>query len=140
MITLADIPAVYLGRQARFLLATSEAVYPKVNAVGEIPNLILTIVAFRSRGVSKAAAAKWPFLAAALACNLATTFWALFVMSPINNEVRKQTKKLEEDKTDKEAEMKYRDAVTKWRGLSIGMQHPLTTLSRRLHEAREAFY
>lgn len=73
MLELPSVPAVYAGKQVNFLLERSELVFPKINALGTIPNLVLAVICFRRRHESFAASEKWPWLAAAFACNVGAT-------------------------------------------------------------------
>jgi hypothetical protein len=126
IIELNTVPAIHSGRQARLLLEKSEFIYPRVNAAGTITNLTLTIMAYLHRDTHMNASAKWPVLLMALACNVATTAWALTVMVPINDNIRKSSNKLEHSKDDSVAERHFRQAVVTWKKYAIGeFFHPV---------------
>jgi hypothetical protein len=120
IIELNTVPAIHSGRQARSLLEKSEFIYPRINAAGTITNLTLTIMAYFHRDTHMNASAKWPILLTALACNVATTVWALTVMVPINDNIRKSSNELEHSKDDSEAERNFRRAVITWKKYAVG--------------------
>jgi hypothetical protein len=120
MVELSSVPAVFSGRQARFLLEKSEYIYPRINAAGTLTNIMLTFMAYMHRDTHVAAAAKWPTLLAAVACNVVTTVWAITAMVPINDKIRKFSNKLEQNKDDSDAEKNFRQAVILWKQRAIG--------------------
>jgi hypothetical protein len=83
---------------------------------------MLTFMAYMHRDTHvAAAAAKWPTLLTAVACNIMTTVWAITVMVPINDKIRRFSNKLEQNKDDSEAEKSFRQAVILWKQRAIGM-------------------
>ena len=101
MLEIPDVPAVYAGRQVRWLLHWSEVIFPKINAIGTIPNLLLAVTCFVKRNENYVASVKWPTLAGAFLCNVGATVWTLVIMSPINNGMRRESMKVEENPDDK---------------------------------------
>jgi hypothetical protein len=120
MLELPDVPAIYAGKQVRWLLHWSEIIFPKINAVGTVPNLLLAVTCFLKRHDSRVAALKWPVLAAAFACNVGATAWTLVIMSPINNGMRKFSQAVEDRPDDERAEKEFRRLQKKWRAYAYG--------------------
>lgn len=120
MLELADVPALYAGRQVRWLLHWSEVIFPKINAMGTVPNLLLAVACFFKRNESKIAGVKWPVLAGAFLCNIGATAWTLIIMSPINNGMRRESQKVEDNPDDKTAEREFRRLQAKWRAYAYG--------------------
>lgn len=120
MTELADVPALYAGRQIRFLLTKSDGIYPRVNAIGTVSNLVLAVMCFLKRNESPIAGVKWPILAGAFLANMGTTAYTFAFMVPRNNGMRKFSQKLEENPDDKMAEREFRRIQGEWRNWAWG--------------------
>lgn len=115
MLEIEDVPALYQGKQVRWLLGASDKFFPKLNAFSTVSNLALGITCFLKRNESRIAHEKWPYLVAAFACNMATTVYTLGYMAPLNNSMRDSAKKLEADQSDAQSERKFRETQTTWK-------------------------
>jgi hypothetical protein len=116
MLQRTDIPAQHRARQNAYLLDASEAYFPRLSIVSTLSNATLLVSSLVVASNATAAsliprwAAKWPIYGAALACNLATTFYALRIMVPHNELIKNLSKKM-----DKEGEAEAEKNVTKLR-------------------------
>lgn len=108
MLALPDVPAIYAARQIKYLLDCSEVVFPKLKALGAVPNMLLAIVCFIKRNGSNVAKVKWPCLAAAFICNIGVTIWSAMIMVPINGELKSCAKALEGSRNDKGSKRQLR--------------------------------
>ena len=115
MLEIDDVPALYQGKQVRWLLSASDKFFPKLNAVSTLSNLVLGITCFLKRNESRVASEKWAFLLAAFGLNVATTVYTLGYMAPFNNSMRDSAKKLEADPSDAAAEKKFRETQVIWK-------------------------
>lgn len=120
MTQLADVPALYAGRQIRYMLQRADGIYPRVNAIGTVSNLVLAVMCFLKRNESPIAGVKWPYLAAAFLANMGTTVYTFAFMVPRNNGMRKFSQKLEENPDDKMAEREFRRIQGEWRVYAYG--------------------
>ncbi|CAK4032622.1 hypothetical protein DOTSEDRAFT_69410 [Lecanosticta acicola] len=116
LLELPEVPAIYSAKQMRWLLHWSDRLFPRVNALSEILNLSTTIIAFLKRHENRAAAEKWPFLAAAFALNVATTAWSLGIQVPMNGGMRECARNLENKNGDDEkSEKEFRRLQARWK-------------------------
>lgn len=120
MLALADVPALYAGRQIRFMLNASDSIYPRVNAIGTVSNLVLAVMCFLKRNETPIAGVKWPILAGAFLANLGTTVYTFAFMVPRNNGMRNFSKKLEENPDDKMAQRELRRIQDEWKVYAYG--------------------
>ncbi|KXT09012.1 hypothetical protein AC579_7868 [Pseudocercospora musae] len=115
MLEMDNVPALYQGKQVRWLLSASDKFFPKLNAVSTLSNLVLGTTCFLKRNESRVAHEKWAFLLAAFGLNVATTVYTLGYMAPLNNSMRDSAKKLEADPSDAAAEKKFRETQVSWK-------------------------
>ncbi|KAF2161168.1 hypothetical protein M409DRAFT_59425 [Zasmidium cellare ATCC 36951] len=115
MLELPDVPALYAGRQLRWLLHKSDGIFPRINAIGTVSNLVLAVMCFLKRNESQIAGVKWPVLAGAFLSNVGATLWTFAFMIPRNNGMRKFSQKVEENPDDKVAEKELRRLQAEWR-------------------------
>ncbi|KAK4506154.1 hypothetical protein PRZ48_004119 [Zasmidium cellare] len=120
MLELPSVPALYAGRQLRWLLDASDKIFPRINGIGTISNLVLAVTCFLKRNESPIAGAKWPILAGAFLSNVGATLWTFAFMIPRNNGMRTFAKKVEESPEDKEAERELRRLQGEWRAYAYG--------------------
>lgn len=120
MLELPDVPAVYAGKQIRWLLDQSDKLFPKVNAFGTFTNLAMTIVCFVKRDQDRSAREKLPILAAAFLCNMGATVWSLGIMVPINSGMRKYSAMVEQNPSDEKSEKELRRLQAKWKPRALG--------------------
>lgn len=123
MLELPDVPALYAGRQLRWLLHKSDGIFPRINAIGTVSNLVLTVMCFLKRNESQIAGVKWPVLAGAFLSNVGATLWTFAFMIPRNSGMRKFSQKVEENRDDKVAEKELRRLQAEWRAYAYGRFH-----------------
>jgi len=91
-----DVPVHYAAAQTAYLLHNSEHFFPPLNALCSLGNLILTGVSYYySTQGNVEAGNKFPRLAVAFGCNVATTAWALGFMVPMNKRMTALSGELE---------------------------------------------
>ena len=110
----SSVPAKHQARQWTLFLHGAEHIFPPLNGVQTLANVILSVLAYRTSGSNDVAAAKFPKLALAVACNIGTTVFALGYMAPINNKMRACGAELAKDEKGSDAEEKYRALQKKW--------------------------
>ena len=132
MLQLQSVPAHHAGTMTAYLLHNSEKVVPPLNGACTVTNLALTIVAYLNRQQSGAAAAKLPYLGAALALNLATTAWAIGIMVPMNKAMARHAETLQTNNADEKSEKELRRLQSRWQKLNYGMFYLLVTLAREI--------
>ena len=121
MLQLQSVPAHHAGTMTAYLLHNSEKFFPPLNGACTVTNLVLTISAYLNRQQSSAAAAKLPYLGAALALNLATTAWALGIMVPMNKAMARHAEGLQKNNEDEKSEKELRRLQSRWQTLNYGM-------------------
>jgi len=116
-----DIPAVHTGTLVTYLLHKSEIIFPKLNAVGTLGNLVMVVAIYINRNsASPAIKAALPYIAASLALSIGVTVYALTVMVPINTAMKNAAKVLKENPKDGDAEKTLRTNQEKWQGFNMG--------------------
>ena len=120
MLQLQSVPAHHAGTMTAYLLHNSEKFFPPLNGACTVTNLVLTISAYLNRQQSSAAAAKLPYLGAALALNLATTAWALGIMVPMNKAMARHAEGLQKNNEDEKSEKELRRLQSRWQTLNYG--------------------
>ncbi|KAF2417664.1 hypothetical protein EJ08DRAFT_71204 [Tothia fuscella] len=114
MMTDASVPVKHQAHQWSLFLHGAEHIFPPLNAVQTLANVVLSVLVYRASGSTDAAAAKFPKLLLAALCNIATTAFVLSYMGPLNNRMRAIGAELAKDEKGSEAEKKYRKMQKKW--------------------------
>jgi hypothetical protein len=118
----SEVPAHHASTLVTHLLHVSEVIFPKLNAVGTVGNLAMTLALLLKRDdISSTDAAKLPYIATSFALSVGVTIYALTVMVPINGTMKEMAKRLKRDENDKEAARKFREYQEKWQGWNMGM-------------------
>lgn len=117
-----NVPAHHASTLVTHLLHLSEVIFPKLNAIGTIGNLIMTIDLFLKRNeLSSSEEAKLPYVAVSFALSVGVTIYALTVMVPINTTMKNMAERLRRDEGDKEAAATFREYQERWQGWNMGM-------------------
>lgn len=111
---MSEIPAVYRGKQNAFLLRASEKYFPPLSMLSIFSNMILLLSSFLTSNADPTWAGKWPFYAAALFANLATTFYALKIMAPHNSKIKACAKSMECNGEDDKSVAQFRQLQDWW--------------------------
>lgn len=111
---------MHAGTLVRDLLHRSEIIFPPVNAISTISNLVMVIAVYLDRKKGRDTAAKLPWLAASFALSLGVTIYTLTVMVPINNALKENAKKLDKDPEDEQARKGFREAQATWQIFNVG--------------------
>jgi hypothetical protein len=115
-----SVPAKHRAHQWSLFLQSAEHIFPPLNAVQTLANVILSVLVYRASERDEQAAAKLPGLVLAALCNVGTTLFALGYMSPINNKMRACGAELAKGENKSEAESEYRVLQRRWtRGNNI---------------------
>lgn len=116
-----NVPAHHASTLVTHLLHVSEIVFPPLNAVGTVGNLVILSGTFAQKGkITPELAAKLPYIAASFGFSVAVTVYALTVMVPINTTMKNMAARLRKDEGDKEAARTFREFQLKWQGFNMG--------------------
>jgi len=103
------------------LLRLSEIIFPKLNAISTVGNLIMTATLLWNRGsLDSILRAKFPYIAASFGLSVGVTIYALTVMVPINESMKSMAKKLKADPENKEAGEIFRMRQGQWQTWNMG--------------------
>jgi hypothetical protein len=115
-----SIPAKHQAHQWSLFLHGAEHIFPPLNAVQTLANVILSVLTYRASGNSTVAAGKFSRLVLAAMCNIGTTAFVLAYMAPLNNKMRACGAELVKEEKGSDAEERYRMLQRKWtRGNNI---------------------
>jgi hypothetical protein len=124
-----NVPAHHASTLVTHLLHLSEVIFPKLNAIGTLGNLIMSVAIYLKRNeVSPEIYAKLPYTLGSFGLSVAVTIYALTVMVPINTTMKNMAKRLAKDENDKEAAATFREYQEKWQGWNMGMPFLLFTM------------
>ena len=116
----ASIPAKYQAYQWSLFLHGAEHIFPPLNAIQTLANVILSVLVYRASGSNDGLSAKFPKLVLAAICNIGTTAFVLGYMAPLNNRMRACGAELAKEEKGSDVEKKYRVLQRKWtRGNNI---------------------
>lgn len=119
-LSLDKVPVQYSAQQIKYLVHESEKFFPPLNMLCTLSNVVVAVLAYRSRKTSVEAAAKLPYALAGVALNIATTAWALTIMVPLNQSMTRDAIALETNGNNENASKSLRATLAKWRGLNLG--------------------
>jgi hypothetical protein len=114
MMTDASVPAKYQAQQWSHFLHGAEFIFPLLNGVQTIVNLVLSVLTYRASGNNNVAAAKFPKLALAALFNIGTTTFVLGYMARLNNRMRVCGAELAREEKGSDAVRRYRVLQEEW--------------------------
>jgi hypothetical protein len=109
-----SVPAKHQAHQWSLFLHGAEHIFPPLNAVQTLTNVVLSVLTYRVSGNNNLAAAKFPKLVLAAICNIGTTGFVLAYMAPLNNKMRACGAELGKEKEGSNAEKRYRILQREW--------------------------